>query len=215
MNAWKKRAWQLRGDWKFTILNGPRVNVFVTEFCPRHIFVHDAFMASFNPSDDELALVLSHEISHLLLGHGENTTDFITIVSFLQLFLTAFVDPSGVTSFLFDVLGVRASQYLMAAHSRANETEADDLGIQISSFGCFDVKKGIGIFRKFLKESERMSGQPGQKKHADWLDSHPSNHDRVLFLEERYSKVISVNKEVRDKCSTLGGILWSVLALPR
>lgn len=139
---------KLRGRWSFFVTDATMPNAFVTDLLPRRIFVNVGFMSHCHPSDDELAVVLGHEISHLICGHTEDQTTLDYIISGLQLVILTFVDPTGLSSFAFDYLVGKIGALLLAARSRDCESEADHMGVQIAARACFDVEKGIYIHNK-------------------------------------------------------------------
>lgn len=74
-------------------------------------------------SDDELAIILAHEISHVLLGHIDKTADRNALIHGFQLTLLSLVDPVGIFSLFFE-LGIDLSRrLLLASYSRENEME--------------------------------------------------------------------------------------------
>jgi Peptidase family M48 len=148
---WSDIRLQLKGDWHYVVTNSKAVNAFVTDLCPRRIFVHEGLLELIKPTDDELALILSHEISHLMLGHTHKRGDLQSNIAKVQLVLMTLVDSTGYWTFLFDLLSYKLGSYLIASDSRHGEEEADELGIVIAARACFDTKKGSNIFHKFEK----------------------------------------------------------------
>ena len=45
----------------------------MSPYCPRHVFVHEGLLAELQPTADELAFLISHEISHVVHAHGNET----------------------------------------------------------------------------------------------------------------------------------------------
>jgi len=66
----------MKGDWHYIVTTAPDVNAFVTDLCPHRIFVHEGLLKECTPTDDELALILGHEISHLIYGHSEEDSQY-------------------------------------------------------------------------------------------------------------------------------------------
>jgi Zn-dependent protease with chaperone function len=56
--------------WKFVLLDVNIPNAFVSETTPYTIYVTTAMLEEIVRNDDELALILGHELSHLLLAHN-------------------------------------------------------------------------------------------------------------------------------------------------
>ena len=46
-------------------------NAFVSEMLPQRVFVTTGLFDQFVTNDDELAMIMGHELSHLVLGHGK------------------------------------------------------------------------------------------------------------------------------------------------
>eukprot|EP00967_Tisochrysis_lutea_P081626 scaffold112758_cov29-Tisochrysis_lutea.AAC.2 len=49
------------------------INAFVSPYCPRHVFVHEGLMNELRPTDDELAFLIAHEVSHVIHAHADET----------------------------------------------------------------------------------------------------------------------------------------------
>ena len=70
---WERALRRIDGEWEYIVIkDNTIVNAFITDSCPRKIFIVDGFFDKLEPTDDELALVLCHEISHTLLSHSES-----------------------------------------------------------------------------------------------------------------------------------------------
>jgi predicted Zn-dependent protease len=74
---------------------------------PRKVFVKEGLLRSLSPSDDELAVVLAHEIAHVVLGHTgsnlESADRMQALLLGLQLVLLSAMDLTGLLSFLLEV----------------------------------------------------------------------------------------------------------------
>lgn len=173
LEMWQNALLRLHGKWKYIVIKDDTiVNAFVSALCPRRIFVLEGILDFC--SDDELGLVLSHEISHLLLGHTEDRVFKRLELAILQLILLSLVDPSGLLSLVFE-FGTFVSSFSMdAAFSRHHEEEADSLGLLIATAACFNTSKGVEFFQKL---SEIEGYQVGR-----WHSSHPSSEDRHTSL---------------------------------
>ena len=80
------------------------------------------------PTDDELGLILGHELSHLILKHSHDHNQLSAFLASFQLILLVFVDPTGILSLVTDVFASSVMKYIDNAYSRHDEEEADDLG---------------------------------------------------------------------------------------
>jgi len=119
-------------------------------------------------SGEEVAGVLSHELNHVLRRHGlERIVKQIGLVAVLTILLG---DPQGLAG-LMKQLGV---ELLTLKFGRAQETEADLLGVQLLHRAKIDPS---GMIRFF----ERLAQQ--DKDRVEILSTHPMSDDRAERLK--------------------------------
>ncbi len=165
---------RLRGNWKVYVTNSDDVNAFVTDIFPKSLFINNGLFKTISPTEDELAMIIAHEISHVIHDHNKSASLTQAVIYGIQLVLFSLVDPTGGVSFLFDVAVSHAVQVLFATHSRSNEEEADITGLQIMSQACFDGGKGSAVFNKLAALNKNHK--------ASWTDSHPSSATRAEYI---------------------------------
>jgi Zn-dependent protease with chaperone function len=121
---------------------------------------------------DELAGVLSHEVSHVIRKHGMRH-------------LAQMIGPILVFKFFVNSDGALASLVAVSAmlssleYSRSNETEADDYGFDILSKANIDPRSLTSFFRKIQKEE-------GHRGDVDVFSTHPATAARIKHLEQRW-----------------------------
>ena len=73
---------------------------------------------------------------------------------------------------------------LSAAHSRDNEREADDMGVEIAARACFDTVAGAEVMKKMYHLSTLQSpfGGGTAQKAANLYSSHPPSEERYESL---------------------------------
>jgi Zn-dependent protease with chaperone function len=169
---------RISGQWHFFLTDSPHINAFVADSFPKTIFVNEGMLDKLHPTDDELAVVMSHEMSHFIHSHNKARAQFQFLVYLTQLVLFAVVDPLGGASFVFDMVVSDASKVLLATHSRESEEEADMTGLKIAAKACYNTLAGVEVFNKLAKAAEN-------KNHVySWLDSHPASDYRAQYLLE-------------------------------
>jgi Zn-dependent protease with chaperone function len=167
---------RISGPWSYYVTDSAVVNAFVSDAFPKSIFVNQGLLTTINPTDDELAMIMAHELSHVIHDHNKGIVNFQYTVYLAQMVLFAFVDPIGLSSFLIDAVASHIASILLATHSRGNEEEADKTGIQILAKACFDTVKGSNIFVKLAQLSK--------DRESSWTDTHPSSDLRAKYLLE-------------------------------
>ena len=190
---WTLAKQRMEGRWRYLLVESSVPNAFVSELLPQRIFVTTAMMDRYVRSDDEMALVLGHELSHLILGH---VSDGITLDSLLRTveILLLSVDPTeGALSLGVMTLLAVGRAALAAANSRESEAEADRMGIKIAAMACYDTRAGAEVFDRMrqdgeegLEEQEGGGGAPGEGDRGrglmSFLDTHPPSKDRYDYL---------------------------------
>mmetsp|Transcript_39322 Transcript_39322/g.76342 ORF Transcript_39322/g.76342 Transcript_39322/m.76342 type:complete len:399 (+) Transcript_39322:68-1264(+) len=137
--------------------------------------------------DARLANVMGHEISHALLRHGGERISKSQLVLFAQSALSFVVwalVPDGVFEFLHirAILGLEGLQQsilnivLALPNTRAQETEADYLGLLLSSAACYDPSQAPVLWEKF-------AAMNAQGEAPEILSTHPHSLKRAENLE--------------------------------
>ena len=177
-DKWEEATKRMNGEWEYIMVDSPVPNAFVTDSLPKMIFVHKGLFTEINPTDEELALVLSHEVSHLIHEHMHSRSYVDALLAVAQLLAFVFIDPTGTWYYAFDIGAARLSKYMTASYSRETEVEADITGLQIAARACYETRGAGKIFAKFAA----YKGNDGTA--TSWHDSHPSDASREKYLQE-------------------------------
>lgn len=181
-------------DWDYVLIHSPVPNAFVTETFPRHIFVTQGLFDQYVTNDDELALVLAHEMSHLILSHNTETNNFEFALRALELLLLS-LDPTDGLVFFVTVASLRS--LWSRAFSRGHEREADELGVELAARACFDTRRAVKVFDRM----HQLSGGDAAIR-LGILNTHPSSAERYELLREA-SAVENATKYADSSCQHL------------
>lgn len=200
VEKWKVALERLRShEWSFIVIDAPTVNAFVNHLLPGKVFIHEGLFENVKPTDDELALILSHEFSHIIHQHGQSRNEMTMFISIIQLVLFSFVDPSGVLPFFFDIVLKNFGTGMENFYSRDHETEADLTGIEIAAHACYETRESHAVFGR-LSEGDHY-----------WNSTHPSGESRVAYLLE--ASGVHNPEVLGDKCKKMKGFLEEVKGL--
>lgn len=138
----------------------------------KQIWVTTAMMR-FAASDDELAVVVAHEIAHNAMRHLDAKNRNASAGLFLGLLADIALASQGInTGGDFTNTGAAAGA---AAFSQDFEREADYVGMYILARAGRDVSKAPNFWRRMAQES------PGSIKYAS---THPTSAERFVRLEQ-------------------------------
>jgi len=152
----------------------------VNAWCMPHgkMAIYTGLITKLQATDDELAAVMGHEISHALREHSREqisremgTQAAIGIAGALL----------GVGQLGQNVAGMVANVTLELPKSRAAETEADRMGVELAARAGYNPQAAITLWQKM----EKLGGSQPPK----WLSTHPPHSDRIAELQEVIAKV--------------------------
>jgi len=167
----------------FFIVNDSSINAFA--MLGGVIGIHTGLILSAN-SESELASVLSHEIAHITQRHiarmvGKLQKDsFKSYLGIGLALLLARSNPELARGALAisQALGVQT----VLDFTRANEKEADRVGIKILDKAGFDVRGSIDFFKTLQKGNRHSVGAA-----PSFLRTHPITSERISDIENRLS----------------------------
>jgi Zn-dependent protease with chaperone function len=216
VDFWQQARFRLMGEelesrpWKYVFIKSSAPNAFVTEILPRFFFISSS-MLDVASTADELAMVLGHEVSHLIMGHVSQTNNVETMLRTVEVTLLSLDPTAGLLSLA--VIGSLAAVHkaLAAAHSRENEREADDLGVKLAARACFDTVKGVHVMRKMHEHSVAAATTPrNDSSIIRMMDTHPPSMERFDHLRQK-SKMENPSKYQEQGCATVGTRLYGAL----
>ncbi len=155
----------------FTLLNYKEINAFALPGGPTFIFTGLVKAAD---SEGDLAGVLSHELSHVVLRHGTQQASKQNIIERPALLIGALNSLTLLGRLINVGLGLGLNGIFLK-YSRTDESEADALGTHIMSEAGYDPVNLARFFEKL--EAHGGAGVP------EFLSDHPSPGNRVEAVE--------------------------------
>ncbi|WAC28549.1 M48 family metalloprotease [Ancylobacter sp. SL191] len=194
-----------RPDQKYrvTILNSPAINAFALPNGSLYVTRGLLALASDNA---EIASVLAHEMAHVIANHAATREDQMK-----QAVLVSRVISDVVNDPDLGALALAKSRISLASFSRAQELEADAIGVGISARAGFDpygAERFLTTMGKqaSLKTASTM-GQTGAGEQADFLATHPATPERISIVMANAREYASPNKPgERDRGEYLAAI---------
>lgn len=171
--------------WQFALIDDPKINAACAP--GGKIILYTGLPRSLHLTDDEVAVVLGHEVSHALREHGREKLSQAmlqnTAVQIATLAAPAAAGTVGVAS--------QASQLLFTLpNSRQNEVEADQMGLELAARAGYDPRAAITLWQKMAKASQG-------KAPPEFLSTHPSDASRIESLSALMPTVMPLYEATR------------------
>jgi len=190
--------------YKVTILNSPAINAFALPNGQLYITRGLVALAS---DKAELASVLAHEMGHVIAHHAairEEQARQAAIIS--HVVNDVLSDPNT------GALALAKSKLTLAAFSRAQEFEADGIGVGISARAGFDPFGASRFLTGMQRNADLKSSAGGNDPRAlDFLSSHPATPERVknaLVNARQFSSPGAGARDRSDYLASLDGMVF-------
>lgn len=168
--------------YSFYVIDDNNINAFAG---PNGVIGINTGLITACQTEDELAAVIAHEISHVTQNHLSRSYEYSstqgslnTIATLIAAILIGTQDSSAGMATLMGGMGYNLQQQLK--NSRQHETEADAIGIQLLYKTGYNPHAMGGFFARLSKESQLDS-----IKVPEILRTHPVSEHRIAEAENR------------------------------
>ncbi len=173
-----------RFDWQFNIIQSDTPNAFALPGG------YVAFYTGILPTaanDDGIAVIMGHEIGHALARHGAERMSQQQLVQFGQMAVGASVGdmPVEARRLIMGAIGAGAQAGVLLPFSRAHESEADIIGLELLVRACFDPREAPELWK-------RMGELGGGQRPPEILSTHPDPGARMAAFEAVMPQAIAV-----------------------
>lgn len=161
-----------------TLLNSPVENAFALP--GGYVYITRNLVGLMN-SEAELASVMGHEVGHVAARHSSRRQSTSTITQILALGLGVLTGSGD----LANIAGQAAQLYTLR-YSRAQEYEADSLGINYLTSAGYDPFASADMLRSLAAQTAldaRLSGRDARSL-PEWASTHPDPGARVARAEQ-------------------------------
>ena len=180
---WNPRAkgWQ----WEVNLIGNKQINAWCMP--GGKIAFYTGILDQLKLTDDEVAMVMGHEMAHALREHARERMAKNTATD-MGLRLGAQLLGLGQAGDLAAGVG---SQLLTLKYSRDDETEADLVGLEMAARAGYNPQSSVALWKK-------MAAANGGKGPPGFLSTHPTGPDRIKRLEANLPKVQGLYQQGRQ-----------------
>jgi len=170
---WNPRAREWK--WEVSLIGSDQINAFCMP--GGKIAFYTGILQKLQLNDDEVAMIMGHEIAHALREHARERMGK-TMATRGGIELAAAIFGLGNAGRLAADMG---GQLLTLKFGREDESEADLVGMELAARGGYDPRAGVTLWNKMAAAAK---GAPPQ-----FLSTHPSGPTRIQDIQASLPKV--------------------------
>jgi predicted Zn-dependent protease len=176
--AVKMRPDSAKWQWSVQVIDEPKT---VNAWCMAggRMAVYTGLIQKIDPTDDELAQVMGHEIAHALANH---TAERMSVAMASNAGIIAAGVLSDKPGQSMALAAAAAQLAVQLPNSRTSESEADQIGIELAAKAGYDPRAAITLWQKMAKAG---GGAP-----PEFLSTHPSDETRQGRLAKLAPKMM-------------------------
>lgn len=167
-------------NWSVALIDEPEE---VNAWCMAggRMAIYSGMFEKLQVTDDELAHVLGHEISHAVANHTAERMSRALLINTGLTLMQVLVEDSRAGTYG----GLLATLALELPNSRTAETEADQLGMELVALAGYDPYAAVSLW-------EKMEGA-GNRQLFQFLSTHPAPENRQRQLAELAPQMVALN----------------------
>jgi predicted Zn-dependent protease len=162
-------------EYSFDVIEDKDLNAFALPGGP--VFFYTGLIDKMK-TEDEMAAVLAHEITHTRREHWARA---YADQQKRQLGLSLILILARANSTITDVASIANELVITLPYSRRMETEADDVGFDMMVKAGYNPQGMVDVFT-MLRESSK-GGKP-----PEFLSTHPDDKNRIRRLQDKIAK---------------------------
>lgn len=170
--------------WEFNLVESKEINAWCMP--GGKVVVYTGLLAV-TQNETALAIVLGHEITHAVAGHGRERMSQQMLAQGIQVAgNVALGNNPGATNIFNQVYAPTAQLAVLLPYSRKHEYEADHYGLIFAAMAGYDPREAIPFW-------QRMASLGGEKPPV-FLSDHPADADRIRKLQDLMPEALTYYK---------------------
>lgn len=171
--------------WEVNTITSKELNAFCMP--GGKIMFYSGLIQQLRLTDDEIAVVMGHEIAHALREHSREQVSQAVAAQTAIGIGTALLGLGDATA---SVANTAYEALIATRFSRSDETEADRIGLELSARAGYDPRAGVTLWKKML--SANNGGSP-----PEFLSTHPAETRRIQQIESLLPTVMPLYEAAR------------------
>ena len=174
-------------EWSIKIIDEPEtVNAWA--MAGGKMALYTGLVQQIKPTDDELAQVLGHEIAHALAKHSAEKMSVAMASSIGVVVVGVAADRKAIA---LTGAALAAALAVQRPNSRAAESEADVIGIELAAKAGYDPHAAVSLWKKMANV--------GGKGPPEFLSTHPAPENRERKLSQMIPEMLPYYEKKGDR----------------
>lgn len=184
------------GQWEVVVFDSDDVNAFALP--GGRIGVYTGLL-KVTHNQDQLAAVIGHEVSHVLAQHSNERLSQKQVANIGMSAADQLLKNTTTKAPAMAALGMGVQYGVLMPYSRAHETEADVLGLQLMAVAGFNPQESVSLWHNMASASKGSAP-------LEILSTHPSDQTRIKELQSLVPRVLPMYQQaqtngVRPQCA--------------
>ena len=169
-------------DWEFKLIDSDQMNAFALP--GGKVGVYEGIL-KVCANEAGLAAVLGHEIAHAVARHGAQRMSQQLLLTGALMATSISLSDNKDRRMILAALGVGTAVGVVLPFSRANESEADEIGLIYMARAGYDPREAVRFWQRF---SDMKKG----KQPPEFLSTHPADERRVAEIKKLLPKAMKI-----------------------
>lgn len=175
-------------QWEFNLLDDKQINAWCMP--GGKVAVYSGILP-ITRNDTGLAVVMGHEISHALAGHGNERISQAMVAEYGGAILGSTISNGQMAS-IFQQVYPLGAQVTLLKYGRSQELEADEMGLYLMAMAGYDPREAQPFW-------QRMEASSTGNRPPEFLSTHPNPGTRRADLEKHLPKALQYYRAAGGK----------------
>lgn len=180
-------------QWEMTVIRSDELNAWAMP--GGKMAVYTGIVEKLKLTDDEIAAIVGHEMTHALLEHSKKEANRAVGLNIGATLGSAILQATtGVNGDLVNTgIGLATDLGVSKPFSRSAEREADVGGLKLMAQAGYNPQAAVTVWQKMNLENDNNNGL------TKVLSTHPTNNARIKLIQDELPKVMPIYQQAIGK----------------
>ena len=169
-------------QWQFFVIDKDVLNAFCLP--GGKVFVYKGLFRVVE-NDDQLAVVLGHEVAHAIARHGAERMSMVQLGRLGEQVAARTIAGGKYAGVIKKAYGATEGIGLVLPFSRKFEYEADEIGLYLMTKAGYDPREAIPFWEHMMQLSQ------GRRRPPEFLSTHPADINRIRKIQKEIPRALA------------------------